>query len=229
MMLPRMKHLHRDLDLLQKRLMELASLVEVAIDGATAALLARDALAAREVVAGEPAIDLLEVQIEEECLKVLALHQPVAGQLRLVITTLKVDNDLERMGDAAESIAVRALQLIALPPLRLPDQVEPMVEAARAMTAKAIRCLVTEDTTLAREVLRDDAQVDELQRGLFDVLQARMRVAPDQVESCVLLLSATRQIERIADLATNIAEDVIFLHEGDIVRHKRQSLRLGEE
>lgn len=223
-----MKHLHRDLDSLQRRILELASLVEHAISQATAALLARDVAAARRVVEGERTIDLLEVQIEEECLKVLALHQPVAGQLRFVITTLKVDNDLERMGDAAESIALRALQLAALPLVRLPDQIEPMVAAACGMTQKAMRCLVQEDTSLAREVLRDDATVDELQRGLFDVLQARMRSAPDQVEACVLLLSATRQIERIADLATNIAEDVIFLHEGDIVRHKRATQRPGQ-
>src|SRR5262245_11043443 len=100
-----MKHLQRDLDLLQQRLLELAAMVERAVTSATGALLRRDRVLARSVVDGEPAIDLLEVQIEEECLKVLALHRPVAAQLRFVITALKVDNDLERMGDAAESIA----------------------------------------------------------------------------------------------------------------------------
>ncbi|MGE3174107.1 MAG: phosphate signaling complex protein PhoU [Planctomycetota bacterium] len=220
-----MKHLHRDLESLQRRLLDLAGRVEVAIRDATLALLRNDTELARSVVAGERAIDLMEVEVEEECLKILALHQPVAGQLRLVITALKVDNDLERMGDAAESIAVRALQLARLGQEPMPDQVAPMVAAAQSMTANAMRCLVEADVALARTVLTQDAEVDELQRTLFDTLQDRMRTAPAQVESSVLLLSATRQVERIADLATNIAEDVIFLHSGDIVRHKRASLR----
>jgi phosphate transport system protein len=138
---------------------------------------------------------------------------------------MKVNNDLERMGDAAESIAARALQLFALAPASMPSDLLPMIHGARGMTRKALECLVLADVELAREVLRDDALVDDSQVRLFASLQQRMRVEPAQIEQCVLLLSASRQIERVADLATNIAEDVIFLHEGEIVRHKRSNLR----
>lgn len=216
-----MKHLHRDLDLLQQRLLDLGNRVELAVRDATGALFERDAERARKVVAGERDIDRLEVRLEEECLKILALHQPVAGDLRFVITALKVDCDLERMGDAAESIAARALQLCELPPLPIPPQFPQIVQAARGMTRKALECLVHADVALARCVLDDDDIVDAEQRGIFAALQEQMRKTPDFIEQCVLLLSASRQIERIADLATNIAELVIFLHEGEIVRHKR--------
>ncbi|MEO6593882.1 MAG: phosphate signaling complex protein PhoU [Planctomycetota bacterium] len=216
-----MKHLHRDLDILRERLLDLGGRVELAVRDATGALFERDEARARKVVADECDIDLLEVRIEEECLKILALHQPVASDLRFVITALKVDNDLERMGDAAESIAARALQLVVLPAVVIPKQFPPMVLAARGMTRKALDCLVRADVALARQVLEDDDVVDAEHRGIFAVLQEQMRRAPDQIEQCVLLLSVSRQIERIADLATNIAEDVIFLHEGEIVRHKR--------
>ena len=220
-----MKHLHRDLDLLQKRLLDLGARVEVAIRDATGALFERDPERARKVVVGERDIDRLEVRLEEECLKILALHQPVAGDLRFVITALKVDSDMERMGDAAESIAARALQLTALPAVAIPVQFPHMVQAAKGMTRKALECLVHADVAQARQVLDDDAIVDAEQRGIFEVLQAQMRAAPDCIEQCVLMLSASRQVERIADLATNIAEGVIFLHEGEIVRHKKSHQR----
>jgi len=216
-----MKHLQRDFAMLRRRLLELGSRVERALTDATTALFERDAERARRVMHGERDIDDLEVRLEEECLKILALHQPVAGDLRFVITALKVDNDLERMGDAAESIAERALQIIALPPTDPPPQLAQMVQFSQGMTNKALECLVQEDTVLARQVLADDARVDAAQRSMFEVLQARMRARPDAIEQCVLLLSVTRQVERVADLATNIAEDVLFLHEGEIVRHGR--------
>jgi phosphate transport system protein len=220
-----MKHLNRDLDALRKSLLDLGGRVEVAIRDATAALTQRDADLARKVIRGEREIDLDEVRLEEECLKILALNQPVAGDLRFVITALKVNNDLERMGDSAESIAARALQLMQLPAVAMPGELAPMVQGARGMTRKALDCLVQGDVPLARQVLDDDAMVDGSQVQIFATLQQRMRQAPQEIEQCVLLLSATRQIERIADLATNIAEDVIFLHDGEIVRHKRSMLR----
>jgi len=219
------KHLRRDLAMLQRRLLELGNRVEQAIADAVEALIERDEVRARRVLVHEEAIDSLEVHLEEECLKTLALHQPVAGDLRFVITVLKVDNDLERMGDAATSIAARALQILNLPATDLPPQLPEMVRGARAMTRKALDCLVRADVARAREVLDDDAAIDAAQRRLFELLQARMRARPDTVDASVLLLSVTRQVERIADLATNIAEDVIFLHEGEIVRHRQNKPR----
>lgn len=218
-------HLHRDLERLRQQLLAIGRRVEHAIAAATGALLQRDAGLATAVVDGEIEIDNAEVRLEEECLKLLALHSPVAGDLRFVITALKVDNDLERMGDAAESIALRARQLLQLPPVAVPDDFQTMVTRAQGMTQKALQCLLDGDVRLAREVLADDDAVDALQRQIFALLQQRMREDPDAVEASVLLLSATRQVERIADLATNIAEDVLFLLEGEIVRHRALRLR----
>jgi phosphate transport system protein len=216
-----MQHLSRDLDLLKRRLLTLGERVLDAVRDATAALVESNETLARQVIEGEHIVDELEVEVEEECLKLLALHQPVAGNLRLVVTALKVDNDLERMGDAAESIALRAMRLMAAGPVAIPPDLLMMVQSARGMTRKALESLIQEDVDLARQVLTDDRAVDAGQRGMFKTLQERMRQDPASVESSVLLLSATRQVERIADLATNIAEDVIFLQEGEIVRHKR--------
>ena len=216
-----MKHLERDLDSLKQRTLELGEHVTDAVTLATRALFERNQDLAREASERERQIDQLEVALEEECLKVLALHQPVARNLRLVITALKVDNDLERMGDAADSIAARATRLATLPPIPVPARLEQMVQSAKGMVKKALTALVREDARLARQVLEDDAIVDNCQRSMFHDLQAQMRESPELVDVCVMMLSATRQIERIADLATNIAEDVIFLLEGEIVRHKR--------
>lgn len=219
-------HLYRDLENLRKRLMSLGALVETSIDKATEAFVDRDAENAHQVVQGDKEVDTAEVRLEEECLKVLALHQPVAADLRFVVAVLKINSDLERMGDAAESVAARALQLQAQPGFPLPEELGQMVAMAKGMTHKALDCFSREDASLAREVLSDDLAVDSLQRRMFELLQQRMKESPDLVEAAVLVLSTSRQIERIADLATNIAEDVIFLLEGEIVRHRRSQLRL---
>jgi phosphate transport system protein len=219
-------HLYRDLQALRRRLLQLGALVEQSVDEATAAFLRRDPERAQQVVRGDREVDIAEVHIEEDCLKVLALHQPVAGDLRFVVTVLKVNTDLERMGDAAESIAARALQLRELPAFELPAEFPRMVAMARGMAKKALDSLRAEDTTLARQVLEDDAVVDSAQRRMFEVLQDRMRRNPAEIDAAVLTLSTSRQVERIADLATNIAEDVVFLHDGEIVRHRRSQLRI---
>lgn len=220
------RHLHRDLEELKTKLLELGAMVEQSIQNATTAFLKRDTALARRVIDGDREVDHAEVRIEEECLKILALHQPVAGDLRFVVTALKVDNDLERMGDAAESIAARALQISALPAFAVPEEFPQMVTMAKGMTRKALECLVQEDAQLARQVLEDDLAVDTAQRRMFDLMQERMHKNSAEIDAAVLALSTSRQVERIADLATNIAEDVVFLHEGEIVRHKRSHLRL---
>ena len=219
-------HLYRDIEALCKRLLQIGAMVERSVTEATTAFLQRDAERARGVVRGDREVDVAEVRLEEDCLKVLALHQPVAGDLRFVVAVLKVNNDLERMADAAESIAARALQLCALPPFQIPVELSQMVTMASGMTRKALECLQREDAKLAREILEDDIAVDAAQRRMFEVLQERMRGQPGDVDAAVLTLSTSRQIERIADLATNVAEDVVFLEEGEIVRHKRSQLRL---
>jgi phosphate transport system protein len=219
-------HLYRDLEELKKRLVHLGNLVEVSIDKAVDAFVRRDRANAELVVTGDRDVDTAEVRLEEDCLKVLALHQPVAKDLRFVITVLKINSDLERMGDAAESVASRALQLQELPQFALPEELTQMVAMARGMTRKSLECFVREDAQAAREVLSDDRAVDTLQRRMFDLLQAEMKRDPAHVDPAILLLSMSRQVERIADLATNIAENVIFQLEGEIVRHRRAQMRL---
>ncbi len=219
-------HLYRDLDALRKRLLQLGSLVENTLANATNAFLHRDASLAQTVVAGDRDVDEAEVRLEEECLKTLALHHCVAGDLRFVVAVLKVNNDLERMADAAASIAARALQMSSLPAFALPVEFPQMVTMALGMAKKSLECLAREDARLARQVLEDDLAVDAAQRRMFEVLQDRMREDSKAIDAAVLTLSTSRQVERIADLATNIAEDVVFLHEGEIVRHKRSQLRL---
>jgi phosphate transport system protein len=221
------QHLYRDLETLRRRLLQIGSMVERSIQEATTAFLQCDAERAQQVVRGDRDVDVAEVRLEEDCLKILALHQPVAGGQRVVMNGLKVNNDRERKGDAAESRAARTVQLAALPKsFQMPAELSQMAAMALGMARKALDCLQQEDARIAREILDDDLEVDSAQRRIFEVMQQRMREHSEDVDAAVLTLSTSRQIERIADLATNIAEDVIFLREGEIVRHKRSQLRL---
>lgn len=219
-------HLHRDIEMLRQRLLRLGERVESSIREATEAFTLRDAERARRVIQGDAPIDAEEVRLEEECLKVLALHHPVAGDLRFVVAALKVNNDLERMGDAAANVGERALKFADHPSHAVPDELHQMVVSARGMTRKALESLLQQDTDLARQVLAEDDAVDVALRRIFDVVIAGMRAEPATIEPNLLVLSAARQLERIADLATNIAEDVIFLEQGEIVRHRLTRLQL---
>ncbi len=217
-----MKHLERDLDRLKREILAMGAQVEEAIDRSVAALLERDRDLAARVMDGDRALDEREVEIEESCLKVLALHQPVATDLRFIVTVLKVNNDLERMGDLAVNIAERADFLAAHPALEVGFDFREMTEKSREMVRESLDALVRLDTELAHKVGRDDAIVDAMNRDLFAVLQEMMARNPAHVARAVHTLSVSRHLERIADLATNIAEDVIFLVEGEIVRHQAE-------
>lgn len=216
------KHLLRDLEHLKKQILLVGSMVEGAILKATTALLERRPQLATEVLQGDDAIDTREVMVEEECLKILALHQPVAIDLRYIVTALKVNNDLERMGDLARNIAGRAADLLKLEPIRLPAEFATMVVAVRGMVRDSLDALVNSDVDLARRVLAADETVDEVHRQMFREMQTVARQKPDCIEAAINVLSASRNLERIADQCTNIAEDVIFLVEGEIVRHRRK-------
>ncbi len=225
------KHFTRDLENLKKKLMQVGSLVEEAILGATQAFMGRDRKLAKAVIEGDALIDNIEVAVEEECLKILALHQPVAADLRFVVAVLKVNNDLERMGDLAVGIAKRAKSLtkkgIQEP---VPPEISEMLSTAHGMVRKCLDSLVEFDANLARQVLSDDDAVDALHKRMFGIAQAAMKTSPEKVEASVYFLSVSRQVEHLADLATNIAEDVIFMEEGVIVRHRESRLqRLGED
>jgi phosphate transport system protein len=216
-----MKHLSRDLDKIKRRFLSMGALVETSIHRAIEAILNRNAELAEKVIAGDDRIDAEEVELEEDCLKVLALHQPFAEDLRFIVTMMKVNNDLERMGDLAVNIAERAIDLAAEPLLSAPVPLAETAERVRHMVRDALDCLVERDVDLAYQVIRSDDEVDDLNRETFGLTMEIMKSDPERVERASCLLSGSRNLERIADLATNIAEDVIFLVKGEVIRHRR--------
>jgi phosphate transport system protein len=214
------KHLQRDLDNLQRDILGLATLVEAAVHKSIRALRERSVALAREVIAGDAEIDREENLVEEECLKILALHQPVASDLRRSTAALKINTDLERMGDLAEDIAERALQLAEAPPIPVPGDLQRMTDLTTSMVRQSLDAFVNLDARLARWVCRLDDDVDRLNHDIIEELIHTMKSSPDKVQPALSLFSAVRHLERIADHATNIAEDVIYLVEGEIVRHR---------
>jgi phosphate transport system protein len=214
------KHLQRDLDNLQRDLLAMASSVEEAIHRAIRALQSREPALARQVIEGDSIIDEEENKVEEECLKVLALHQPVAVDLRRITAALKINNELERMADLAEDIAERALHLAQLPPVPVPAKLQRMTDVTTTMVRQSLDAFVHLDVRLARVVCRMDDEVDRYNHDIIEELIRVMHNRPEMVEAGLSFFSATRHLERIADHATNIAEDVVYLVEGEIVRHR---------
>jgi phosphate transport system protein len=214
------KHLQRDLDTLQRDLLTLAGLVEEAIHKAITALQTRNVGLAREVIAGDSEIDREENHIDEECLKILALHQPVAGDLRRIAAGLMINTDLERMADLAEEIAERAIHLASPPLLPVPDKLQRMTDLTTMMVRQSLDSFVNLSISQAQAVMRMDDEVDRYNVELIaEVVQAMQR-GPELINPGLSLFSVVRHLERIADHATNIAEDVIYLVEGEIVRHR---------
>lgn len=213
-------HLQRDLEKLKKDVLLLGSMVEEATHHAVLALIDRRADIAQEVQKGDKEIDAREIRIEEDCLKVLALHQPVANDLRFVIAVLKVNNDLERVGDLAGNLAGRAMFLAGRQAINVPDGIRELAESVPKMLREALDALIKLDTDLARTVLVEDERVDQLHKDLYSLLEDRMQETPEKIPELIQMLSVSRYLERIADLATNIAEDVVFLVAGDVVRHR---------
>jgi phosphate transport system protein len=222
------KHLQRDLDNLQRDLLALAASVEEAIHKAIRALQEREADPAEEVIAGDTQIDQEENHIEEECLKILALHQPVAVDLRRIAAALKINTDLERMADLAEDIAERALHLARLPVIPVPAKLQRMTDLTATMVRQSLDSFVNLDPRQARRVCRLDDDVDRYNNEIIQELIGLMQESPAKVEAGLSLFSATRHLERIADHATNIAEDVVYLVEGTIIRHHPGAVE-GEE
>jgi phosphate transport system protein len=222
------KHLQRDLEILQRDLLALAASVEEAIHKSTRALQKREAEKAEQVIAGDSVIDQEENHIEEECLKILAMHQPVAVDLRRIAMALKINTDLERMADLAEDIAGRALHLARLPVVAIPEKLQRMTDLATSMVRESLDAFVNLDARQARHVCRVDQEVDRYNNEIIQELVGAMKESPAKVEAGLSLFSVTRHLERIADHATNIAEDVVFLVEGIIIRHRPAAVE-GEE
>ena len=214
------RHLQQEIETLQTKLLELVATAKDAVEKAVKSVDQRDAKLAQAVVDGDVEIDRAEVNLEEDCLKILALYQPVATDLRLIVSVMKINNDIERIGDLAVNIAERTLFLCTAPPVEAPSDLVDMRAKALAMLTGSLDSLVRRDTKRARKVRAGDDEVDELNRQIFREFSAAVRKNPDHVECLLSYLSVGRHLERIADYATNIAEDVIYLMEGEIVRHK---------
>ena len=213
-------HLQRDLEKLKKEILKLGTMVESAINNAILALNNREMSYVDEVLRLEDLINEMEVKIEEDCLKILALHQPVAGDLRFIVVSLKVNNDLERMGDFAKNIAKRARELMQEEPIStLPEFVNELPNLVRTMVRNSLDALVKLDVGLAREVIAMDDKVDEINRAMYQEVTRVAKENPSKTEIAISLLSTSRYMERIGDLSTNIAEDVIFMVEGRVIRH----------
>ncbi len=219
------KHLQTEIQKLKKQILAISAVVEESVHKAVKALEERDENLAKSVIETDVDIDRMEVDMEEECLKILALHQPVGSDLRLIVSILKINNDLERIGDLAVNIAERAAFLATQDRIDAPLDFPLMAEKAKAMLRKSLDALVDNDSSAARQVCAADDEVDAINREMYVQVQDAIRRHPEQVERLVHLLSASRHLERIADHATNIAEDVIYMIEGEIVRHRAEDYR----
>jgi len=218
-------HLERAIKKLKNHILVLGGRVEENVRLAVQSVIARDGELARQAIANDDAIDQLEVDIEEECPKMLALYQPVAIDLRFIIAVLKINNDLERTGDEAVNIAERGLYLSEQSPVNVHLDFAAMADKAQQMLKMSLDSLVNVSASLARRVCLADDEVDALNREMYGLVKQSMHAYPVDIDSLSHLLNVSRHLERIADLATNIAEDVIYLVEGEIVRHRTEDYR----
>jgi phosphate transport system protein len=213
-------HLQHEIEILKKKLLSLSAVVEDTVYRAVKSLRERDAALARRVIDIDAEIDEREVDIEEECQKALALHQPVAHDLRFIIAVLKINAELERIGDATVNIAERVLFLVGEEPTDAPFDFVGMARKVQNMLHQSLDALINLDPQLAYEVITSDDEVDAINREMYGLVEEWIRKNPDHVDSYIHLLGISRHIERIGDHASNIAEDVIYLIEGKIVRHR---------
>lgn len=217
-------HLRRDLDKLKRKILSFGAAVEENAQLAVKSLRDFDTVIAQRVIERDDQINRDEVEIEEECLKILALHQPVAIDLRFVVTVLKVNSDLERIADFSVNVAKRVRTLAKQPKVPLPRELMLIAEKSMGMVNAALDCLVDQDGVRARGVCAADDEVDDLQRKLYDIILAQLKKDPENAAQWMQVFSTVRYFERIGDLATNIAEDVIYLVEGDVIRHKEKGM-----
>ena len=214
------RHFDRELEQLKTRLLQMGATVEDLISRSIHALVEGDRQLAKDAIRVEVEIDRQEIEIEEECLKLLALHQPVAGDLRFVASVLKINGDLERMGDLGRHIGERALFLADHREVRLPVDLRRMATAVQVMVHQSLDALVEKDAELAQRIIESDNVVDDYLKEMFQILENKMRSHPETIPALLHVLSASRHLERIADYATNIAEDVVYLVRGEIIRHR---------
>lgn len=218
-------HLHREVEKLKKKILSYSADVESALHKAIKSLKDRDVELAKSVIVTDEELDQLEVEIEEDCLKILALHTPVANDLRFIIAVLKINNDLERIADQAANIAERVPPLCNWESWTLPVELNLMVERSQSMLKKSLEALINLDIKKAREVIVEDDEVDELNSKMYQIIEDMICKNPADIDCFINILTVSRNLERVADLVTNIAEDVIYMVKGEIVRHKNLPIK----
>jgi phosphate transport system protein len=220
-------HFVQELEELKKKLVELSALAEDCVRQGGLSLKNLDVLLAKKVIASDHLVDLKEVEIEEDCLKLLALYQPVASDLRFVISVLKINSDLERIGDLGVNIAERVVYLSQQPPVTIPFDFENMWQLSLDMVRRSIEALLNQDLAAAKKICAEDDKVDAINKEMYKQVYDGIKKNPESVESYIHYLSVSRHLERVADYATNICEDVIYMVEGKIVRHQPEEYLVG--
>ena len=213
------QHMQREMEKLKKMILALSAVVEESVQQAVQSLEKMDVELAEKVIGNDNQVDEMEVDLEEECLKILALYQPVAIDLRFIISVLKINNDLERIADLAVNIAERTLALSDETRIPVPFDFSEMARKVETMLEKSLDALVNMDSRLALQVCGLDDEVDAIHKQTYHLVKDQIRQYADRIDPLVHYLSVSRHLERIADLATNIAEDVMYMIQGEIVRH----------
>ena len=219
------QYYEREMSKLKNKMLSLCAMTEESVQMAIKSLESRDEKLAVEVIQRDIAIDQEEVEVEEECLKILALHQPVAIDLRFIVAVLKINNDLERVGDLSSNIAERAIILSSSVKVESPINLVEMAGHVKKMLKSSLDALVGMDESLARKVLTMDDAVDREYKKMYEGVVEKLESEPGKTEIYLNLLSLARQLERIADHVTNICEDVIYMVSGEIIRHQALSGR----
>src|SRR5262245_2409418 len=213
------RHFHEELEALKQTLLAMGGLVEDQIRRVVRALVERDSDLAQDVIERDREVNTYDVEVDEKCVELLALHQPAAGDLRFITTAMKIVTDLERIGDQAVNIAQRVLELNREPQLKPYIDLPRMAERAQRMVKESLDAFVARDTELARQVCGDDDAVDALKEQVFRELLTFMMEDPKTIPRAIRLILISRFLERVADHATNIAEMVIYMVESKMVRH----------
>ncbi len=214
------RHFENEIDRLKKMILHLTAMVEGSLEKSVRAIINRDDTVVEKIKALDIEIDNYEIEVEEECLKILALHQPVAADLRFVIAVLKINNDLERIGDLSVNISKKIKYFSPFTERKVPFDIDKMLAITSQMVKDASDALVAWDADKAKTVLTTDDIVDAIHKKAYKEIQIHIKDEPDFVTFYVSLLSVSRNLERIADHATNIAEDIIYMVSGEIIRHQ---------
>jgi len=220
-----LRHFEMQLDELRKKLLEMSGLVESSIYRSVLALVEKDEDQVRQVMENEARINRMQIEIDDLATGILALQQPMATDLRFITSAIKINSDLERMGDHAVNIAERARSLIHEPTIKPLIDLPQMANLVQSMLRDSLDAFIKRDASLARSVLRSDDAVDQMRDAVYDELVRYMEADPTVIRGCIHLMFVARNLERIADHATNIAEDVVFLVEGADVRHHAEAFK----